>query len=97
MGEITVTFSEYFKEQMEFANRHIQNGACSYHTKPYGNGFQSTFRWKDGAQWNEITEPVTEEIAVETHGIVVKANAKLWKTTFWSTENAEIKCFYEQD
>lgn len=97
MGEITVTFSEYVKEHTEFANKHIVGGACTYHSKPYGNGIQRIFRWKDGAQWNEIVEPITEETTVETHGIVVRADVKLWRTQYWSTESAEIKCFYEQD
>lgn len=96
MGEITVTFSEYIKEQMEFANRHVENGFCRVHTKTYGEGFRKEFQLQDGARWYEITMPVTEEISAETHGIAVKANVKLWRTQYWSSENEEIKCFYEQ-
>lgn len=97
MGETVVTFGEYIKEHIEFVNKHNTGGNFKYHTKTADKGFQRTFQWDNGAQWNEVTYPITEETSVETHGIVVKANVKIWCTEYWSTESKEIKCFYEQD
>lgn len=97
MGEITVTVSEYLKEHVEFVNEHNENGACKYSSIPYKDGILRTFQWEDGARWQEITVPITEKKMVETHGIVVKANVKIWRTEYWSSESEKIKCFYEQD
>lgn len=97
MGEKTVTFSEYLKEHTEFANRHVATGFCGYQFKQDGEKIMREFRWDDGAFWHEETEQVIEKTNVETHGLIVKANVKLWKTTYWSSENHELKCFYEQD
>lgn len=82
MGEITVTFSEYFKEQIKFVNKHNKNGVCKVVTTPTDNGgLSKVFRWEDGASWHEETELILG----------------VWRTVYWSSDNYTSKCFYEQD
>lgn len=98
MGETTVTVREYLKEQAEFINKHSVNGSCEVHTKHLEcGGYSRKAQWQDGAFWIETTMPVIETKTIEAHGIVVKANVKLWRTEYWSSESTDVKCFYEQD
>lgn len=86
MGEITVTFSEYFKEQIKFVNKHNKNGVCKVvTTQTDSGGLCKEFRWEDGGvfrhTWHEETELISG----------------VWRTVYWSSDNYTRKCFYEQD
>ncbi len=93
---MTVTFEEYMKDKIAFAQKHNKKAECRTYTSPMvNNAYHKEMCWSDGHSFYEATELIKENIEVEAHGIKTTVAVEFWRTEYWSTE-AQSKYFYER-
>lgn len=92
----TVPQYEYALNKSGFLRRHA--GDFVVETSPmdeYGV-YHKEYICSDGAIWYERMSPEWVSETVEIKHATVKVEVKMFRTEFWSTDNAESKYYYEQ-
>lgn len=97
---MTVNYEEYRKIKKNFFNRH--NGEFKTFTSPmdkYGT-YHKEYVFEDGATFYEVMSPefASKEVEVEIKMVKIVSNVevKLFKTEFWSSDDAVSRCYYEK-
>lgn len=81
-----VTFEEYERDKIAFLHRH---GDWKVYTSPMGgNKYYKTYTCEDNALFAEVTERTSEPVQVELYGLKQVVFVDVWRTEFWSTEQA---------
>ena len=89
-----VTYNEYNEEKQKFFRKHKNN----FTETTKGNSaeyYSHVYAFADGAVWNEVMtrEQCQEEVTI--HYCKVKVDVDLFRTEFWSTDDADSKYYYE--
>ena len=93
---MTVTATRYRYERDMFFKKHKND--FELQTSPmdeYGT-YHKEYVFTDGAIWYEVMSPeyVTQEVEVKLCKVTVEI--KMFRTEFWSSDNASSKFYYEK-
>lgn len=93
---MTIDYRDYTDEKQEFFKTH------HYDYRVYTSGldeydcYHKEYVFTDGAIWYELMGAVTESATINVHGLEIKTDVRLYRTEYWSTENAISKFYYEK-
>lgn len=88
-------YNTYKEMKMAFIKKH--HGDFTIHTSSLDeyNRYHKEYVFTDGAIWYEIMSPETVMSSAEVKGVRVQFEAKLFKTEFWSSDDAQSRTYYE--
>lgn len=94
----TVTYQEYENDLNAFIKKHSKKSDLHIWTSPFIDGeYRKEYMYEDGASFYEINNhSYIEEATFTLHGITVKANVKMIKHEYFSTDLPESKIYYER-
>lgn len=93
-----VNYNEYENDLNSFIKKHSKKSDLHVWTSPLTNGeYHKEYLFEDGNGFYEINNMnYTEEIELEVHGIKAKAEVKMVKHEYWSTDEGTSKYWYER-
>lgn len=93
---MTVNYTEYATEKLNFFKAHKNDFECNTSPMDQYGRYWKAYIFKDGAVWNEAmsTEYVQQEVEIKSYKVTVEV--KMFRTEFWSTDNASSKYYYEK-
>lgn len=93
---MTVTYSDYSAEKKSFFQKHKHDFRTETSAMDQYGRYHKTYIFSDGAIWYETMSPeyVTVDVAVKL--VIVPVEIKMFRTEFWSTDNASSKYYYEK-
>lgn len=87
--KMAVTMKEYYKDMENFFKKHDSKAERTTYTSPMeNNSYYKETSWENGANWYEVTALIEEMVEAEAHGIKVMVPVKMWRTEYWTTEQA---------
>lgn len=93
---MTIDYRDYTNEKQEFFKaHHYDYRVCTSGLDEY-NRYHKEYIFEDGAIWYEVMGAVTEGATINIHGLEINTDVKLYRTEYWSTENATSKFYYER-
>ena len=91
-----MTYHEYSLEKRGFFERHDYDYQVETSPMDEYGVYHKEYICSDGAIWYERMSPEWVSETVEIKHATVKVEVKMFRTEFWSTDNAESKYYYEQ-
>lgn len=93
---MTVTYKEYAEDKKSFFEKHDYDFTCDTTGMNQYGEYSKTYIFADGARW---LEHMGTEYC-KTTAVVMKAKVevevKMFRTEYYSSENAESKRYYEK-
>ncbi len=92
---MVVTTKEYNKDKRDFLNRH---GDFTVHTSSLDeyNSYHKEYVCEDGAVFYEVNGPEYVTIPVTVNLVDLDIEVELFRTEYWSSDNAKSKFCYEK-
>ena len=93
---MTVTYKEYNEMKKNFFAKHKFDFRTDTSSLDEYDRYHKEYIFSDGAMWYEVMSPEWEEAEVEVRYVKVKVSVKLFRTEFWSSDNAESNYYYDK-
>lgn len=92
---MTVDYKEYDKTRKEFFKKHTLDRVETSSMNEYGV-YHKEYICEDGAIFYEVMGPEYCRQVIEFRGIPIEVEAKLFRTEYWSSDDAQSKYYYEK-
>lgn len=93
---MTVNYESYSNEKKAFFKKHDNDFRCDTSSMDEYGRYWKTYIFEDGAQWYEAMSPeyVSQEVEIKMCKMTIEV--KMFRTEFWSSDNATSKFYYEK-
>lgn len=93
---MTVNYKDYTSEKKAFFNKHHNDFRCETSSMDEYGRYHKTYVFADNAVWYETMGPTYETAEVEIKFVKVTVEVKMFRTEFWSSDNANSKYYFEK-
>ena len=93
---MTVSYKEYNEMKKNFFEKHDFDFKTNTSSLDEYNRYHKEYIFADGAMWYEVMSPEWEEVEAEVKYVKVKVSVKLFRTEFWSSDDATSRYYYEK-
>lgn len=93
---MTVTYKEYTEDKKNFFETHDYDFTTFTSQMDQYGRYYKTYNFADGAQWTEEMGPETVKKEIEVMKAKVEVEVKMFRTEYYSSDNASSKRYYEK-
>lgn len=91
-----VSYREYNNDKNAFFKKHKSDFDVDTSSLDKYGRYSKTYCFADGAVWYEVMSVVYEDYEVEVKGVKINGTAKLFRTEYFSSDDANSKFVYEK-
>lgn len=93
---MTVDYKKYSADKKAFFNKHKNNFDCMTTQMDQYGRYGKIYNFEDGAIWYENMAPTYETAEVMVKLVPIKVEVKMFRTEYYSTDDATSKYYYEK-
>lgn len=91
-----VDYKEYSSNKQAFLERHNYEYRIETSSMNEYGVYHKEYICDDGAIFYEVMGPVYEKVTTEVHKVTITVDVKLFRTEYYSSDDAESKYYYER-